>query len=410
MRSPTEGRKSLSRKVADNARLACRLTQRFPTASATALGGATGAVAWSGGLAALAIAPVAVLLWSRQSTRRHAMVLMLAYYLAAAHGLPLGASQFYRTSFPVIFPVIFPVSLWLGASLLLALPWCVLWGRQGFYWRVPAALALCSVPPIGLVGWASPVSAAGIFFTGLGWTGLGAMVAALVGICYRPRKTAMLLTLCAVLCTSWSVPAPDWIEAVDTTYGGAGAGGRDFIRDYHANRDMTRRALGGNASFMLFPESVAGLWTPATQSLWDETSDRLREEGRSVLVGAEMRVAGTGLHHNALLTIGAQRGQWSQRIPVPIAMWRPWSEEGTQANLLGDGTALLNGHRVAVFICYEQLLVWPMLLSQAASPELIIGVANSYWAAGTNLSRIQRTHLEAWARLYGQPVVAAFNH
>ena len=90
-------------------------------------------------------------------------------------------------------------------------------------------------------------------------------------------------------------------------------------------------------------------------------------------------------------------------------MWRPWSDSGTVADLGGDGIGLIQGQRVAVLICYEQLLTWPMLLSLAGRPQLMIGVANDYWAADTSIPPIQRTTLQAWSRLFGLPLVIAVN-
>ena len=382
------------------------LARRWPIVCAVIFGGGSGALAWSGSVPALAIAPLGVLLWSRQATRGHGASVILAYYLMAAWGLPVGAAQFYGEYLPIALPV----ALWLGASLLLSLPWWLMWGHGGFYWRVPIALILCIVPPIGLVGWANPVTAAGLFFTAMGWFGLVAMVCAIVALCYWPWSTAVALAFSAFTGAIGDVPALTWIRAVDTSYGGSGFGERDFAQDYHANQNLIRRALEAETPVTVFPESVAGRWSPTTEALWADASQRLRHKGQSVLVGTEIPVAGTGKYHNALIVIGAQRGQWIQRIPVPFAMWRPWSGEGASANPIGNGTGLLNGQRTAVFICYEQLLVWPMLLSQAASPELIIGAGNSYWASGTNLAAIQRATLAAWARLYGQPVVTAFNY
>lgn len=377
-----------------------------PTLVAVPLAGAIGAAAWGSSLAALALAPLSVSLWATRTTRLAAWLVMLAYYLAAARGLPFGAARFFGSDTPAIFSAL----LWFGASLALSAPWACLWARQGYYWRVPLALVLCTVPPVGLVGWANPATAAGVFFPALGWLGLVAMVAALAALCYWPARSVAVLAVAALAGSFVNSPAaPSWIQAHQTAYGGSGGAGRDFMRDYAANQAMIELAVSSKAPFVLFPETVAGLWNPATAELWEDAAAHLRATGRTALVGAEVPIEGTGRTRNALVFVGHHSGELVQRIPVPVSMWKPWADAGTEANLFGDGIGQVNGQRAAVLVCYEQLLVWPMLLSQAEGPEIVIGAANDYWAAETSIPGIQTMTLRAWTRLFSVPLVVAVN-
>ena len=181
------------------------------------------------------------------------------------------------------------------------------------------------------------------------------------------------------------------------------------MRDYAANQSMIELAVNSKAPFVLFPETVAGLWTPATAELWADAAEHLRSTGRTAIVGAEVPIEGTGRTRNALVFIGHHSGELVQRIPVPVSMWKPWADAGTEADLFGDGIGQVNGKRAAVLVCYEQLLVWSMLLSQAARPEIVIGAANDYWAAQTSIPGIQTMTLRAWSRLFSVPLVVAVN-
>ena len=78
-------------------------------------------------------------------------------------------------------------------------------------------------------------------------------------------------------------------------------------------------------------------------------------------------------------------------------------------SLLGSGTADVDGQRVAVLICYEQLLVWPMLRSALERPTLLIAASNEAWTAATRVPAIQHGCARAWARLFGLPLVSAIN-
>ena len=65
--------------------------------------------------------------------------------------------------------------------------------------------------------------------------------------------------------------------------------------------------------------------------------------------------------------------------------------------------------RVAFLICYEQLLVWPILQSAVERPTVIVGMANQYWLRDTNIPAVQRACIEAWARLFGVPFLISEN-
>jgi apolipoprotein N-acyltransferase len=66
-------------------------------------------------------------------------------------------------------------------------------------------------------------------------------------------------------------------------------------------------------------------------------------------------------------------------------------------------------HRAVVLICYEKLLVWPILQSALEHPTIVLGIANDYWCRGTRVPVNQQACLRAWARLFGLPMVAAVN-
>lgn len=94
------------------------------------------------------------------------------------------------------------------------------------------------------------------------------------------------------------------------------------------------------------------------------------------------------------------------------ALWVvAWFGKGdsARAHLFDNPVVQLRGHRIAPLICYEQLLVWPVLHSMLHAPEAIVATGNGWWTARTSIVGIQRASVEAWARLFGVPLVTAFN-
>ena len=96
---------------------------------------------------------------------------MLGYYSAGLWPMIPGLERYigHATSHLVA------VAIWAFAAILLSGPWAVAWtpGRRLHYlWRVPLAIIAAIVPPLGVIGFISPVTAAGYLFPGTGWIGL----------------------------------------------------------------------------------------------------------------------------------------------------------------------------------------------------------------------------------------------
>lgn len=157
----------------------------------------------------------------------------------------------------------------------------------------------------------------------------------------------------------------------------------------------------------MFPEGAIRRWTTATAEFW---SGAITGSGKTLLVGAGTPLPGTRLYNNSIVIL-SENGHAAvhQRIPVPGGMWNPFRRDGFTMNLFAPGAADVGGQRVAVLICYEQLLVWPMLRSAVERPTLLIAPSNEVWTAGTRVPVIQHACVRAWARLFGLPLISAIN-
>ena len=159
---------------------------------------------------------------------------------------------------------------------------------------------------------------------------------------------------------------------------------------------------------LLLPELVAGDWE--TNAPWWRTVDQaLAREGKTALVGAAVQGEG-GRSMNVLVAIGAHGGaRLVDRMPVPGSMWRPWASDGFDSFMAGSGVTQLGGQRVGHLICYEQLLMWPPLVTMANRPDVLVAPSNGWWARGTSIGAIQQKVVRAWARLFDVPLVEAVN-
>ncbi len=369
-----------------------------------------GAVGWSGDPRTLPAALIFPALWGLSPSRWVAVAVAAAYFLEASRGLPEGVATFYGAS------VLLGVSLWIGAAIAFVGVHAVLWSRRpgwGRAVRYGVAAMLMAVPPAGIVGWAHPITAAGVLFPEWGWWGLAATVVIMLAATTRAWQPTLIVLTCLGF---WS--AVTWIEpprpagwtGLDLRLGSS-LGRESDIEQHLALITKVSTAAAGGVRVVVLPENALGLWTPTVAELW-----RSRLQGLDLTVIAGATVVLPDGYDNVMAGIDPDGARviHRQRMPVPVSMWQPWrawigEPGGARADLFGKPVVMIGGRRVAPLVCYEQLLVWPILQSMTHRPDLIVAIGNGWWTAGTDIAAIQKASSAAWARLFGLPLVISFN-
>ncbi|MBD8665671.1 conjugal transfer protein TraB [Rhizobium sp. CFBP 8752] len=402
-RSPTAGSSDLLSRSSPSGH------DRLRGAILIGLSVAAGAVAWSGNMLTLPVAMLFPLLWAKSPSRVIAAAVSAAYFLAASRGLPQGVAKFYAAD---LWPGLL---LWATASVGFTLVHAVLWTghsekRRGV--RYLLAMVLTGVPPFGIAGWAHPLNAAGVLFPGWGWCGLGATAILLVVMTGRRWQiaVAVLFGLYAWSATDWTQPTvPDSWKGVDLALGQNL--GRNGALRYHRDLIATVLAEGEEARFVVLPERTIGFWTPTVARVWQH--GLLRSDITVIAGAAVVDAAG---YDNVMVSISASEARilYRERMPVPLSMWRPWQfwmgqGGGARAHFFANPVVEVAGMRIAPLICYEQLILWPILQSMLQAPDIIVATGNGWWTSGTSIIAIQQASAVAWSRLFGVPIVMAFN-
>jgi apolipoprotein N-acyltransferase len=351
-----------------------------------------------------------------------------------------------------------PFAIWLCAAILLSIPWAIAWADRPakYVWRVPLAFVATTIPPLGIIGFISPLTAAGYLFPSASWAGLAA-VAFLPGVLLAARGMqprvrfavgCLAFAACGFLAISGRVrtPAevstiPGWV-GVNTHFGDLS----QPFRDYAAATFIQQKAAESPARVLIFPEFIVPRWSEATEAFWRRTLDRCRTRDQVLVIGAglpsnarikndrgptfDFAAAIDALEsrdssslgttkafvgsspesvENTLLVVGASSGRLDQRVPVPIGMWRPFSNVSVPLRLNGPGVIEIDHQRAAVLICYEEILTFPVLASMLHNPTAIIGISNSFWFDETTIPAYQAAALRGWARLFRLPLFMAVN-
>lgn len=369
-----------------------------------------GVVGWSGYALALPLAMMFPTLWAFSRSRTTATIVSAAYFLVASRGLPQGVANFYASD---LWP---GLALWIVASLAFVIVHSTLWtDRQGkgTALRYVAAAVLMAIPPFGIAGWAHPITAAGVLFPGWGWVGLAVCAAGLIVMTTRrwPAAAIVLVGFWLWSAATWTSPGlPEGWRGVDLEQG------KNLGRDtsLEQQRDLiatVKRATSKGAHVVVLPESALGFWTSTTERIWqgELTGSRV-----TVISGAA--VIDRAGYDNVLIAISSEGGRilYRERMPVPVSMWQPWLAWSGQAGGAGAGfftnpVVVVDGKWIAPLICYEQLILWPVIQSLLHRPDMIIAAGNGWWTSGTSIVAIQNASTTAWARLFGLPLVTSFN-
>jgi predicted amidohydrolase len=252
--------------------------------------------------------------------------------------------------------------------------------------------------------------------------------------------TALLLTAALVANLVYSggaKPPADW-QAINTI------GENEAADDYWTISKTLERAESSNAHVVVLPEGALPQWTQSAESYFERRLNALGARRQILLAGALMPADAPNrlgevnfaeqlnvlrgsepsvevlpevhvgpiseiAYRNAMVALGRESAVVQQRVPVPLGMWKPFTGTGVPLNAGGDGILKVAGQRAAVLICYEQLLVWPAVVSMLHRPTLIVGIANDHWVRHTPIPELQQMYLQLWSRLSDLPLISASN-
>jgi hypothetical protein len=339
-----------------------------------------------------------------------------------------GANNFFGPDVSVLVALV----LWITCTALLSVCWPLVWSSniKQSLWRAPAGILLSVAPPLGIIGWASPVLAAGILFPAMGWCGLLFCVVLTGTLAVWPRRTTVGIIAVATIANLAHPPnplaPPGWV-AVNTQFGPVAHNTPVPLVQYQAALHIQQEAMSQHAAVIIFPETVVPYWTAASDAFWEETLKILRARRETIIIGARIplgasavfpisdlsaslavlrgdleHVSSSGLsgsgnepiwhprYLNAMVVRGADSAIVPQRVPVPIAMWNPFRSASARSDWLGSGAVQIGSERAGIVVCYEQLIVWPVLMTMTKHPTVLIAPANDYWAKDTTIPAFQR--------------------
>jgi hypothetical protein len=377
-------------------------------------GAPVGLLAWNTDIYGYLALPLLPYIWSRTSSRLQALLAVYAYYLAAAWCQIPSISTFWKPldGSPAIGAAL---SVWFGANLLLSLVWAGFWGQKWQPLRLLGIYLVISFPPIGVIGWASPLTGAGIMFPWMGWYGL-ALFFALQAVLVSRRGVLRVIPASIILAGALYAyfylppsPSADGWAGINTNFGPISDFGGEYGRMMQVDQLARNKIRAGRASNIVFPEAIGGNW-PISKYLFSPLDRAAARRHVTIFIGAR-EYTSSGQVVNAVYSIGQYSGRrWINRVPVPAGLWKPWASTGSAVSEWWDnGVQPVGQIKVGSLVCYEQILVWPALFSAAAGADVLIAPSSTWFGDGSPLPDIKAAASQSWGRLFGIPVISAVN-
>jgi hypothetical protein len=353
---------------------------------------------WLWGTIGIALSPLLVPVVIVRSNSWHRWACAFGYFLAGSAGIPGGASTFFGPGH-----LMMGYLLWILSAAILAFPWA--WVSNG--WRAIRVLIFSALPPLGIIGWLSPLTAAGFWFPGLSWIGLVFLLIMMWMLGGRKHLGIVVLATVSMIANlnyrEAQSPA-GWI-GVDTH---VGPEPKEPMAQYVRLNDWISqvRQQARDAKVVVLPETLAADWWAGTRFVLGQAVP----PGQTWLVGATITDnQGTwdaiGLVRHGQVNAGPLL---RAVLPVPVSMWKPWAQNGYAAAWL-PSVHVIDDKRTMAVICYDQLLVWPWLEALWLRPEFIIAPGNGWWAEQGSIPTIQVASVKAWSRLMGVSNIEARN-
>jgi hypothetical protein len=219
-----------------------------------------------------------------------------------------------------------PIAIWTGLVVLATAPWVAFYSRRYLPLSAIAALAVLALPPLSLVTVAHPLIAAGYWFPGTRWFGLGLPIILIAA--YQRFGTAM--TIAVLIAASIATharfhrPLPDpHILAVNTNFGGQSPHDDVLTPGWSCRSGRSNKLRWPIPTLLLiFPESIIPNWNGMHETRWASVFAQLKQQRTGLLIGTTIPIPNTEANRNVLLSRGyTERFSYVQRVPVPLGMW-----------------------------------------------------------------------------------------
>lgn len=330
-------------------------------------------------------------------TRREACISLMSYFLTAALILPKALVDYRGDKLGVVL-----VLVWIACASIPAGIWVMCWDTR-FRNRVRnavIAILVFAIPPLGVIGVLNPLSGLGTVFPHTGLSGIATYISVFLLVSFKYDRTALAL-IAGLYSLSWAMAGPieksRW-HGVTTSYEIEPNDAAFEVYD----RLLSELSVLGPHRHLVYPEgflnsvTVPDVSALVFQNPWVESAVFGFEPSRGVNGVIYLEKNGRSIFY-------------PQRQPIPITMWSPGSESHYSANWFAKPVIRVRDRTIAPIVCYEVLLVWPVVTSIVYGADDMIVVTNVKWDTTGRIERLIRAVSYSWKQLFRVPAAIAIN-
>lgn len=371
----------------------------------SSLGVIIGYISWGHGLFWTFFSLALIFAYFLISIRLYMFLFALSYYLAASRSLFFGTINYYD--------IYTAIGVYTAAAVATSLPWVLFFSSKidrKIYLFLIVQLFLI-MPPLGYISWVNPIQVAGLIFPATGFFGFFILYIIIVFLVFlhlsHKRWFYFILFFLVALAFNnhKNVRTIQELQTKNTNFG-------DSLDQYNLLEEFKRQNKNvsvTNASkklIILLPENAVGTLKSSLKLVYQNL-----DFNKTVIAGA-YQIKDDKYYYNTitLVTSTSITPVYYQRVPVPISMWRPYSNDGAIASLHGAGSFMVHKKRYGALICYEQLITPTYIQTMLENPDYIIGVSNLWWAKDTSILNIQIETMQLWSLLFDKPYSLSYNY
>ncbi len=351
-------------------------------------------IAWSSNSSFLTISLLLPILWALCEDRHSALALAFFYYLSASMNMINPINSFFDSTLKGHF-------LWVVSSLILSLPFFLFYTKKQQPLMAILVIGVLVLPPLGIIGWANPITCAGILFPGTGNFGIILTLILIYFLSFfalsKPKSTIIFVLILPIFFKVNDVNTPKWIQinTSDHYYQ------NNFCEDYNRIVSLKDR-IRNEKRVIILPEGSLGLWTETTKKLW-------LKEDKTIVGGAKIPCKNS--FDNALVKLqdGSHEIVYRQQIPPPISMYNPLKKWAYNSYFFDPKTFKINGKKVAPIICFESFIVWPLISKLSKEIDVLLCVSNHRELKSDFFIKKQEQLLNIWCNLYRTKLVTSYN-
>ena len=275
------------------------------------------------------------------------------------------------------------------------------------------AALIGAMTPIGML---TPLHTAIAFFPGWGWWGLVSAWALLwlpmLGK-YQPRLAGLLcvavfMTGATLNSSNPDLPTPTGAMAMNTFEGNYPKQAEPWMARQKRMANQARMAIESGHSLVITPETTVEIWDIWAILMWKETIEAAKARNSLLLIGIQHKQPDGW--RNGLFD-AANQGFYGATMSIPFGMWRPWSPDlHFPVDFAELGRLVKTPHGLAAYlICWEEMLLWPLLMKVAQQPPAILISSSNQWFTHAWAARAQWRSVRFQSRLWGLPLLRSVN-